>query len=150
MGFLLNRIFLVFKIDDVVKTKELSQNKATRKNVAGESFADYLKSNSAAEAKQVQATAAMTSADAIFAAQMVDDEEEKQIKRKLIKKGRNLLDCLDEIREGLLFGEFSKDRLIEISRIVKQKDVNTTDEKLKEIIAEIELRVEVELAKLMR
>ena len=47
-------------------------------------------------------------------------------------------------------GEISKDRLIEISRLVKQKDVSSADEKLQEIMQEIELRVEVELAKLMR
>ncbi len=140
----------MFKIDDIVKTKELAQSKAARRTGSGESFADYLKSSSATEAKQLQTTAAMTSADAIFAAQMIDNEEERQIKQKLLKKGKNLLECLDEIREGLLFGEFSKDRLIEISRMVKQKDVDTKDEKLKEIMAEIELRVEVELAKLIR
>ena len=48
-----------------------------------------------------------------------------------------------------MFGEFSKDRLIEISRMVKTKDVSSNDEKLQEIMQEIELRVEVELAKLI-
>ena len=100
--------------------------------------------------KEVQATAALTSADAIFAAQSVSDEEERQIRKKLIKKGSTLLDNLEEIRDGLLRGEISKDRLIEISRLVKQKDVSSADEKLQEIMQEIELRVEVELAKLMR
>ena len=92
----------------------------------------------------------MTSADAIFAAQMVDGEEERQIRKKFLKKGNVLLDKLEEIREGLLIGEISKDKLIEISRMVKNRDIECEDKKLKEIIEEIELRVEVELAKIMR
>ena len=60
------------------------------------------------------------------------------------------MDDLEEIRDGLLTGQIDKEKLIEISRLVKQKDVESNDERLKEIMQEIELRVEVELAKLMR
>ena len=72
------------------------------------------------------------------------------LRLKLVKKANTLLDNLEEIRQEIIFGSVSKDKLIEISRLVKQKDVETNDEKLKEILAEIELRVEVELAKLVR
>ena len=50
----------------------------------------------------------------------------------------------------MLAGYISKDELIELSRMIKEKQFETQDEKLKEIIAEIELRVEVELAKLTK
>lgn len=140
----------MFKVDDVRKTNELVQGKNLRRAEGGENFASYLRGTTTSETKEVQATAAMTSADAIFAAQAVNDEEERQIRRKLVKKGNTLLENLEEIRQGLLLGEISKDKLIEISRLVKQKDVASTDENLQEILQEIELRVEVELAKLTR
>lgn len=140
----------MFKVDDVRKANELAKGKGVRRTETGANFADYLKSGTASEPNEVQATAAMTSADAIFAAQAVSDEEERQIRQKLVKKGKMLIENLEEIREGLILGEISKDRLIEISRLVKQKDVSSSDEKLQEIMQEIELRVEVELAKLMR
>lgn len=140
----------MIKIDDIRKTGELAQGKSIRKTDSGESFASYLRGTTAAETNEVQPTSAMTSADAIFAAQSINDEEERQIRRKLVKKGNTLLDNLEEIRQGLLSGEISKDRLIEISRLVKQKDIASEDKKLQEIMQEIELRVEVELAKLTR
>lgn len=140
----------MFKVDDIRKSAELAKGKSVRKADGGENFADYLKTSMAKENNQVQSMSAMTSADAIFAAQMIDDEEEKEIRKKLVKKGNKLIDCLEEIREGLLYGEISKDKLIEISRMVKQNDVESSDPKLKEIMEEIELRVEVELAKLMK
>ena len=37
-------------------------------------------------------------ADAIFAAQMVDADEEKEVRKKLIKRGQTLLEKLEEIR----------------------------------------------------
>ena len=88
--------------------------------------------------------------DAIFAAQMVNDEEEREIRKKLVKRGNQLLDKLEYIRDGLLLGYMSMDKLIELSRMIKEKQFETNDERLKDIIAEIELRVEVELAKLTK
>ena len=138
----------MFKIEDVRKTTELTQGKNIRKT-GGENFADYLNTGGVSKQDQIQATSAMTSADAIFAAQMVQDEEERQIRQKLVKKGNALLEKLEEIRDGLLVGEISKEKLIDISRFVKERDMQSSDPRLQEILQEIELRVEVELAKLM-
>ena len=140
----------MFRIDDIRKSTELAKGKSTRKVSTGESFSEYLKMSSAQEGNNIQNTTAMTSADAIFAAQMVDGEEERQKKQKLLKRSYGLLDRLEEIRDGLLLGSISKDKLIEISRMVKNKNIKCDDEKLREIMEEIELRVEVELAKIMR
>jgi hypothetical protein len=139
----------LFKVDDIRKTNELAMGKKAGKVGTGENFSDYLRTGSTTNSNNIQATTAMTSADAIFAAQMVDDETERQARQETVKKGRKMLEHLEEIRQGLLVGEISKDKLIEISRFVKQQDINVNDEKLKEIMQEIELRVEVELAKLM-
>lgn len=138
----------MFKVEDVRKTTELAQGKNIRKT-SGENFADYLNTGGVSKQNQIQATSAMTSADAIFAAQMVQDEEERQIRQKLVKKGNALLEKLEEIRDGLLVGEISREKLIEISRFVKERDMQSSDPRLQEILQEIELRVEVELAKLM-
>ena len=140
----------MFRIDDIRKSAELAKGKSTRKVSTGESFSEYLKMSSTQESNNIQNTTAMTSADAIFAAQMVDGEEERQKKQKLLKRSYGLLDRLEEIRDGLLLGSISKDKLIEISRMVKNKNIKCDDEKLREIMEEIELRVEVELAKIMR
>ena len=89
----------MFKVDDIRKTNELARGKSAGRVSSGENFADYLKTGTAEKNKEVQATAALTSADAIFAAQSVSDEEERQIRKKLIKKGSTLLDNLEEIRQ---------------------------------------------------
>jgi hypothetical protein len=140
----------LFRVDNVKKSSDTIKTKSSKVISSGENFADYLRNSGIDNKNEVNATSSLTAAGTIFAAQMVDDEEERQIKRKLVKKANTLLDNLEKIREEIIFGSVSKEKLIEISRLVKQKDVETKDEKLKEILEEIELRVEVELAKLIR
>jgi len=140
----------VFKVEDVNKSSELSGTKANRRVSSGADFAQYLNIGERNEPQGVRSTVAVASADAIFATQMVNDEERRQIRDKMVKKAKTLLDKLDEIRDGLLVGEIGKDKLIEISRFVKRREFDSDDERLNQIVAEIELRVEVELAKLTR
>lgn len=139
----------MLNVREINKTTELSTGK-TKKTGGGESFASYLQDINQPENRVVSSTAGIAGADAIFAAQMINDEEGRERRRQAVKRGYGLLEKLEEIRDGLLMGYISKDKLIEISRFVKDRKNTIDDPKLEEIISEIELRVEVELAKLMR
>lgn len=140
----------MFKVNDINKSNELNSSKTVKKSEGGDSFSSYLQKTSSGTSAQVSGTGNISITDAIFAAQMVGNEEERQMRRKMIKRGQQLIEKLEEIRDSLLVGHISKDRLIDISRMVKERSINTNDERLNEIMAEIELRVEVELAKLTK
>lgn len=138
----------MIKVNDVNKTNDISPGKNIKKASGGESFSAYLNETMSKKAQQVGATSGISVTDAIFATQMVGSEEEREIRKKLIKRGYSLLEKLEEIRDALLLGYMSKDKLIETARMVKEHQAESSDPKLQEIMAEIELRVEVELAKL--
>ena len=140
----------MIKVNDVNKTRDLATGGKTQKTSGGERFSLYLKETMKPSSAPVGGSSSISVADAIFAAQMVNGEEEREIRKKLVKKAETLLEKLEEIRDGLLRGYISRERLIEISRFVKEKKFESTDERLMEILGEIELRVEVELAKLMK
>lgn len=140
----------MIKVGDVNKANDLASGGKAKKVAGGESFSLYLKETMKPASAPVGGSSSISVADAIFAAQMVEGEEEKEIKRKLIKKASTLLEKLEEIRDGLLNGYISKDKLIEISRFVKERKFDSSDENLMELLGEIELRVEVELAKLIK
>jgi len=140
----------MFKVGDVNKSDKLSGNKSIKKTSSDTSFADLLNNITSSKNQQVRGSSGISVADAIFATQMIDDEEEKQIRKKLIKRGFSLIDKLEEIREAILLGYISRDKLIEISRLIKENQVESSDPKLQEILCDIELRVEVELAKLTK
>lgn len=138
----------MIKINDINKTSDVNTSKGIKKTSGGESFSTYLNETMAKKAQQVGGTSGISVTDAIFATQMVGSEEEREIRKKLIKRGFSLLEKLEEIRDALLLGYMSKDKLIETARMVKEHQAESSDPKLQEIMAEIELRVEVELAKL--
>lgn len=135
------------KVNDINKSSEIASGKV-KKSSGGADFASFLKTANATQSSPVSGMTNVSSLDAIFATQMVDGVEERERRKKMVKRGKNLLDKLEEIRSALLVGYIAKDKLIEISRLVKEQKTMCEDERLLNIIAEIELRVEVELAKL--
>ncbi len=140
---------MVMKVSDINANSEISSGKVKRSSTGGD-FASFLKPISNQQSAPVSGMTNVSSLDAIFATQMVDGIEEKERRKKMIKRGKTLLDKLDDIRSALLRGYIAKDELIEISRMVKEQKTMCEDKRLLDIIAEIELRVEVELAKLTK
>ncbi|MFI3241951.1 MAG: flagellar assembly protein FliX [Alphaproteobacteria bacterium] len=135
---------------DVSKIGKSQEKKATKTSLGTSSanFAEYLTNASEIKSNNITTTNSISLANAIFAAQTIDPEEEKERKRQAVKRGYSLIEKLETIREAILLNDFSKDKLIEISRYVKKVYETSQDEELNEIIAQIELRIEVELAKL--
>ncbi len=140
----------MINVSEINKNKEITSGAKIRKSAGGESFSAYLKEASKSESAPVSAGGSLSSTDILLAAQMVDADDEKELRRRAVSRGKTLLEKLEEIRDGLLLGTISKDRLMEISRYVRERRINSDDPRLEEIIAEIELRVEVELAKLTK
>ena len=141
----------MINISEINRAKELNSSSKTRKNTGSGNFSALLQETMQADSSSsVSVSAGINGADALLAAQMIVSDDEQERRRQLFKHGENLLDRLEEIRLGLLAGSLSKDRLIEIARMVRERRFNADDPRLQEIISEIELRVEVELAKLTK
>ncbi len=87
----------------------------------------------------------MTSIDSLLAAQEVDDPADRPAKAR--QRAEDILDRLDRVRHGLLAGDFSRRDLESLARSVKIEKLEVNDPKLTEILDQIELRAEIELAK---
>ena len=68
----------------------------------------------------------------------------------LMRHGEDMLERLEEIRLGLLLGAIPKERLMDLARLVRTRREQAPDRQLDALLDEIELRAEVELAKLAR
>lgn len=139
----------MMKVNEVSNKNDLSLNK-TKKLSGGTSFASYLNNVSEQQMPAISGINSISGMDAIFATQMADNIEEREKRKKLLKRAHTLLDKLEDIRSALLVGHMPIENLINISRLVKEQREMCEDTKLLEIIEEIELRVEVELAKLTK
>jgi hypothetical protein len=82
--------------------------------------------------------------DALLALQAVEDPLLK--KRKLVRRGRALLDGLEALRRDLLIGPVGEGRLNQLLALVGQAR-EQSEPGLDALIDDIELRVRVELAK---
>ncbi|MBI3451675.1 MAG: flagellar assembly protein FliX [Rhodospirillales bacterium] len=87
----------------------------------------------------------LSAVDALLALQEVDDATAGPAKTK--QRGDDILDRLDDLRHGLLNGFISRQSLTALATMVRARRERATDPRLQEILGEIELRAEVELAK---
>lgn len=110
---------------------------------------DFIPAGADAPARTAAAApvAGMTGIDAILALQAVDGPLEG--KKRALRRGRSLLDTLDEIKADLLIGHVSADKLdalVATLSDIRERSLPGLDAALDDI----ELRVRVELAKFGR
>ena len=90
--------------------------------------------------------APLSGVDALIALQeMAESMSERS---KAARRGRDLLDLLDEVRTGLLDGQVARGTLQRLLALVSVKREDFIDPNLSEVLDEIDLRARVELAKL--
>jgi hypothetical protein len=85
------------------------------------------------------------SIDALIALQGVEDPVERR--RRAVKHGRRALDALDELKLGLLAGTLDQATMLRLKSVAADLHDASGDNRLDQVMAEIDLRVAVELAK---
>jgi len=88
----------------------------------------------------------MSAIGSLLSLQEVDDPLTG--KRRARERGRRLLDALDDVRVGLLTGTLPKAVLGELARLVGEARDSIDDPELAGVLDDIDLRAQVELAKL--
>lgn len=139
-------------IEKVGYTRPVTTARPVRKagSVAAPGFAQAL---AAAEGiggvESVEAATGITPVSGmsgLLGLQEVDEREEKR--RKAIKQGRFTLETLERLRDALLLGSLPVSTIQQLERLVAEERRDPTDPALDAILAEIEVRAAVELAKL--
>lgn len=87
----------------------------------------------------------ISSLDALLALQGVEDVRER--KKRAVAKGRNALDVLDKLKLGLIDGNLDMPTLNRLKVAAEGLTESSGDPGLDSVLAEIDLRVAVELAK---
>ena len=113
-----------------------------RAGAGGFTITDETAAKSPAQAGGLRA---ISSVDALIALQGVEDPTERR--KRAVQKGRNALDILDGLKVGLLEGELDPSTIGRLKSSVDGLRQGSGDNGLDAVLAEIELRVEVELAK---
>ena len=102
-------------------------------------------SGGAASSGPVGGMASASGVIGILSIQEVDDATTSR--RRAVARAETLLDRLDELRHGLLMGTISRDQLLELARLVATRRAQVDNPGLVELLDDIDLRAQVELAK---
>lgn len=86
--------------------------------------------------------------DVLVALQGVEDKAERR--RRAVRGGRTALDALEALKLGLLSGSLDQPALNRLKAVAAELTAETGDQGLDQILAEIDLRVQVEIAKRAR
>ncbi|WP_440641490.1 flagellar assembly protein FliX [Bradyrhizobium sp. PUT101] len=102
--------------------------------------------SSAQEMRSASAPKATANIDALLALQGVEEDPVERRKRS-VARGRTALDVLDDLKMGLLSGNLDASTVMRLRDAAADLKSSSGDPGLDTVLSEIELRVEVELAK---
>jgi hypothetical protein len=100
----------------------------------------------AQEARPTTAPKAAANIDALLALQGIEEDPAERRKRA-VHRGRGALDVLDDLKLGLLSGNLTPATINRLRQAAANLKTSSGDPSLDAVLSEIELRVEVELAK---
>ena len=100
----------------------------------------------AAETRATTAPKATANIDALLALQGIEEDPAER-RRRSVQRGRGALDVLDELKLGLLSGNLDSATVARLRDAAVSLKASSGDPGLDAVLSEIELRVEVELAK---
>ncbi|MEG3618358.1 flagellar assembly protein FliX [Magnetovibrio sp. PR-2] len=147
---------MAMKIGNVSGSKGVggTKRKKSASGAGSSAFADQLRSaggaDGAAPAEGVVGTSALEGVDALLAMQEVGDSTEENNRKQAQNYASDLLDRLARIQDALLRGGIAKEDLMQLAKRIREGRAKIQDPRLNEILDEIELRAEVEIAKYTR
>jgi hypothetical protein len=117
---------------------------------SGESGPTFAVSDSGepARAPTVAGPGPIAAVESILTLQSLDDSTSGRSKG--VSQGEQLLDMLDQVRDGLLAGGIPRATLNRLATAVGRRQEGFADPRLQSVLDEIDLRARVELAKLER
>lgn len=99
-------------------------------------------------AQGAAAASGLIGLDAVLALQGEPEQEERRRRRQAARRGYDLLDTLDSLKISLLSGRVPVDQIGRLKQQIETQGFPSGDPRLDELIAHIELRAGVELAKI--
>ncbi|MDB5490863.1 MAG: fliX [Micavibrio sp.] len=110
-------------------------------------FGDFM-SEGTAETGGSSASHSIAHIDTLLAVQEAENPTERAARKRMKKRADDLLDELEHMRLGLLTGTLTVGHVIDIADVVAQHREKIMDPKLTAVLDEIDLRAQIELAKM--
>lgn len=138
------------KISGPDSTQKAGGVKKTGKagSTGGVSFGSMIDTSEAEAPAHTAATGVIAGIDSLLAAQETDDPAHRAAKKRMRERGESVLKQLDKIRLGMLTGTLSVGNLLDVADVVASHRERINDPQLSSLLDEIDLRAQIEIAKM--
>lgn len=140
------------KIEGPSKSQGAGGTKKSGRVNSDGSFEDFIASapGGASAASGAAPTNSIARVDALLSVQGAESPTERAAKKRMQERGENILQELDKLRMGLLTGTMTVGQVVDIADVVASHRERILDPKLTAILDEIDLRAQIELAKVQK
>ena len=121
--------------------------KARKAGESGGVFGSFLEADAEGAAETASAPMA-AGIGSLLAAQSVEDPVEKKSKKRMYERAERVLDGLEDVHKGLLGGTLSTVQMERMANTLAERREKIMDPRLAAILDEVDLRAQVELAKM--
>ena len=137
------------KVEGPKSNQGVSTSKKTKSGSSsgGADFSSMI-TDTAGEAEKTAAAHSISRVDGLFALQAAEDPTERAARNRMVSRAGDILSELDRIRMALLNGNVSVSHIENIIRLIGVNRERVEDPELIYVLDEIDLRAQVELAKL--
>lgn len=113
-------------------------------------FSSLLGAGEATDSTPATAAHSIASIDALLAAQASDDPAAHASRGRMITRADKVLDALEGVRRGILAGTLTVGQMVDIADVVASHREKIADPQLTALLDEIDLRAQIEIAKMAR
>lgn len=98
--------------------------------------------------ESVKTTQSIGTVDSLLALQGADDPTAQSSRKRMRQRANTILDELDKVRVAMLTGKVTVGHMIDIADVIASHREKISDPALTDLMDEIDLRAQVELAKM--
>ncbi len=138
------------KVEGPDKARQAGQTKKKGAVSSGDGSFGSMVTGGAKEAGGASPTHSIAKVDALLSVQAAEDPTERAARQRMQVRAEGILDELDSIRMGLLTGTLTVGHVINVADVIAAHREKVMDPELTAILDEIDLRAQVEIAKMRR
>lgn len=136
------------KIEGPKRSDQSGKAKKQDKVSSGDSSFGDMVSGKAGESQGAGASQSISKVDALLSVQSAENPTERAARRRMQERADTLLDELEKIKMGLLSGTLTVGHVIDVADVVASHREKVMDPELTALLDEIDLRAQVEIAKM--
>lgn len=138
------------KVEGPSRSNQTEQTRKKDKVSSGDGSFGRMVSGGAGEARSAAASQSIASVDVLLAAQGADDPAQRAARRRMRQRADNILSELEKIRIALLAGSLTVGHVIDVADVVSAHREKIVDPQLSALLDEVDLRAQIELAKMRK